>query len=222
MSLDPASPDARSLPEQDASAFFEAAFAAGTAQFVSGDGDDELDVETWRVEATAQDVQLFVQPCTGPTLDIGCGPGRLVAALTDRGIEAMGVDASASAVREARSRGALAVRRNLFDRLPGEGRWQHALLADGNIGIGGRPTTLLRRVGELLAPGGTALVEVAAPGRGLVRERRRLRVDGRLGPAFDWAVVGLDGLQRSLPGTGLVFVAAVEADRRWVATLRRE
>ena len=35
------------------------------------------------------------------------------------------------------------VRRDLFGALPGEGTWSHVLLADGNIGIGGDPVTLL-------------------------------------------------------------------------------
>ena len=36
-------------------------------------------------------------------------------------------------------RGVAALRRNVFDPLPGEGRWDTVLLADGNIGIGGAP-----------------------------------------------------------------------------------
>ena len=33
--------------------------------------------------------------------------------------------------------------------LPGEGRWHHVPLADGNIGIGGDPVPLQRRFVEL-------------------------------------------------------------------------
>ena len=36
---------------------------------------------------------------------------------------------------------------SVFDRLPGAGRWGTALLLDGNIGIGGRPTALLDAAG---------------------------------------------------------------------------
>jgi hypothetical protein len=36
--------------------------------------------------------------CDGPTIDLGCGPGRLVANLIRRGVPALGVDQSATAV----------------------------------------------------------------------------------------------------------------------------
>ena len=39
--------------------------------------------------------------------------------------------------------GGPALRRSVFDPLPGEGRWGTALLLDGNIGIGGDPRALL-------------------------------------------------------------------------------
>ena len=50
------------------------------------------------------------------------------------------------AVAQTPDRGVAAIRRNVFDALPGEGRWRTALLADGNIGIGGDPAALLRRL----------------------------------------------------------------------------
>src|SRR5690242_5511458 len=71
--------------------------------------------------------------CHGPTLDLGCGPGRLVAQLARRGVPALGVDVSHAAVRLGRAAGAAVLRRSVFDRLPGTGRWRHALLMDGNI-----------------------------------------------------------------------------------------
>ena len=43
-------------------------------------------------------------------------------------------------------RGVTGPARDVFDPLPGEGRWETALLADGNIGIGGDPVALLRRL----------------------------------------------------------------------------
>jgi hypothetical protein len=65
-------------------------------------------------------------------------------------------------VRQARRRGATAIHGDVFQPLPGEGLWRHILLADGNIGIGGDPDTLLARTRQLLAPGGTALIETVA------------------------------------------------------------
>jgi SAM-dependent methyltransferase len=80
--------------------------------------------------------ESVLERCAGATLDVGCGPGRLVAALTNTGVQALGVDVSAGAVTFARSLGASAVCRSVFDPLPGDGHWDHAILADGNIGIG--------------------------------------------------------------------------------------
>lgn len=109
----------------------------------------------------ADDVDLaMVGLCAGPTLDIGCGPGRMTAALGAAGHLALGIDVVDAAVSLTRQRGASALRRDVFQRLPGEGRWHCALLADGNIGIGGDPVALLQRVRTLLAPGGRVVVEV--------------------------------------------------------------
>jgi hypothetical protein len=86
------------------------------------------------------------------------------------------------------------LRRNVFDPLPREGQWDHALLADGNIGIGGRPSRLLRRAWSMLATGGSLHVELSEPGLGVVSGWRQLRVDGHLGPRFPWAAVSVDAI----------------------------
>ena len=77
---------------------------------------------------------------------------------------ALGIDVVHEAVGQTRARGAAALRRDIFGAVPGEGRWQTALLADGNVGIGGDPVALLRRLRRLLLPGGRVVVEVAPPG----------------------------------------------------------
>jgi SAM-dependent methyltransferase len=106
----------------------------------------------------------LVERCQGPTLDVGAGPGRLTVALAERGIPALGIDVTPDAVRQTRSAGALALTRDVFGRIPGAGRWRTVLLADGAIGIGGDPAALLRRISDLLAPQGRALVELQPPG----------------------------------------------------------
>ena len=58
----------------------------------------------WCADRTPGDGACSPGAC-GPTLDIGCGPGRLVAALTALRVPALGVDVSAEAVRQARRRG---------------------------------------------------------------------------------------------------------------------
>lgn len=181
-----------------------------------------LPVDRWRARWNPGD-EVIVHACAGPTLDLGCGPGRLTAALAERGVPALGVDVSPVAVALTRDRGAAALRRDLFSRLPGEGRWRHALLADGNIGIGGNPAALLRRVSELLSPGGSALVEVDRPGTGL--RRRPVRVtDGDRPPGawFAWAWLGVDAVQHTARGSGLRPVWFVQRGGRWFAALVKE
>ncbi|GGP33836.1 class I SAM-dependent methyltransferase [Saccharothrix coeruleofusca] len=175
-----------------------------------------LPVGRWRGEADAAD-EVLLRACGGPTVDLGCGPGRLVAALVRRGVVALGVDSSAVAVALTRSRGAPAVRRDLFGRLPGAGRWSHALLADGNIGIGGDPVALLRRAGKLLRRGGSVLVEVDPPGCGLRRERARIAG----GPWFDWARLDAAALAAAARRAGLRPGWVVERDGRWFAEVVR-
>ncbi|MFE0462831.1 methyltransferase domain-containing protein, partial [Kitasatospora sp. NPDC058965] len=121
-----------------------------------------LDVERWCAPAAGADHGLLLR-CTrlsAPVVDLGCGPGRLVAALLELGVPALGVDITRAAVARTRRLGGPALCRSVFDRLPAEGRWGGALLADGNLGIGGDPGSLLGRSAELLAPGGVLLVEV--------------------------------------------------------------
>jgi glycosyltransferase A (GT-A) superfamily protein (DUF2064 family)/SAM-dependent methyltransferase len=118
-----------------------------------------LDAARWSDHADEVD-QLVVSRCRGPVLDLGCGPGRMVQALAEAGIPALGVDMSAVAVWGTRSRGALAIQARLADRLPAEGRWETVLLMDGNIGIDGNVGALLERCRSLLLPGGTIIVEI--------------------------------------------------------------
>ncbi|MCG5436276.1 class I SAM-dependent methyltransferase [Micromonospora sp. PSH25] len=171
-------------------------------------------------------VESVAARCAGPTIDLGCGPGRLTRALAQRGLVALGVDISAEAVRLTQGRGVVALRRDVFEPLPGEGRWAHALLIDGNIGIGGDPVRLLRRCGALIAADGTLVVEVQPPGAGLWRGQayvlsgssgdRELR-----GPAFRWARVGAEAVARTAAAAGLRVADRFRFGARWFAELAR-
>lgn len=197
------------------------AFAGQPCEFVQADGTSRvMTVHLWSGEASPADLRLFVDRCQGPTLDVGCGPGRLTAALTDRGVHALGIDISAEAVRQTRARGAAAVRQDVFAELSGTTAWKHILLADGNIGLSGDPVRLLRRVAELLASGGSVLVEVARPGGGTVHEQVRLRVGARMSPPFSWATVGVDTIAAVAGESGFVVDRLHHDSGRYVATLR--
>ncbi|MGH3945192.1 MAG: methyltransferase domain-containing protein [Pseudonocardiaceae bacterium] len=185
-------------------AVFDPALAGRPARLVGDDGRIlPVVVERWLAPAGGED-EWLLDRCTGPTVDLGCGPGRLVAELACRGLPVLGVDCSHHAVRQCHSRGAPVLHRDVFAPLPGEGRWHHVLLADGNIGIGGDPAQLLRRCAALLRPDGTMLVEAEHPGAGLWRGVARLQVaDAATGPWFPWAVAGLQGLAALATQIGL-------------------
>ena len=183
------------------------------------DVDHPIDAAGWCRPALPGDQALLAQ-CAGPTLDVGCGPGRLTGALNRYGVPALGIDISAAAIRLARARGATAIRRNVFTHLPGHGRWRHLLVADGNIGIGGAPSTLLRRCRELLAPDGLLHIEVAAPGAGSWAGEVRLRDgDGPPSAPFRWAALAADDLPPVAGPAGLHVLSTWTEAKRWFATL---
>lgn len=177
-----------------------------------------LPIERWRAAPQDGDA-LLLDHCSGPTLDVGCGPGRLTGELVRRGVVALGVDISPVAVRLTQANGAPAIRRDVFGRLPGEGRWRHVLLADRNVGIGGNPVRLLRRAGELLRVGGSALVEVDPPGSGLRREH--VRISGSECGWFAWAWLGADAVERTAREACLATRWVRPRAGRWFAELVR-
>ena len=64
-----------------------------------------LDAAAWSATC-ARATAALLDRCRGATLDVGCGPGRLAAALRAPGSRALGVDISPEAVRQTRRRGA--------------------------------------------------------------------------------------------------------------------
>ena len=158
----------------------------------------------------------------GPVLDVGCGPGRHVLALAERGVVALGIDITPAAVDLARRRGASVLARSVFVRIPGAGRWSSALLLDGNLGIGGHPAALLERVASLLRPGGAVLVELEPPGTPHTAELVRFDIGGVEGPWFAWTAVAADELSDPAAAVGLFVEDVWPVGDRWFGTLRRE
>ena len=180
-----------------------------------------LPVRSWLGGRGADDVfdRAVVGMCDGPTIDLACGPGRLVAHLIRRGIPALGVDQSATAVQLARRSGAPALHRDVFDPLPGTGRWHTVLLADGNVGLGGDPRRILVRASELLRRGGRCLAEFDCDTTGVHRSWVRLESTKAVGPWFRWASVGIDSAGRLAEQAGMAVTAIHPVGERVVASL---
>lgn len=158
----------------------------------------------------------------GPVLDVGCGPGRHLHALSARGVFALGVDISPVAVELAIGGGARAIVGDVFDELPGAGTWRTALLFDGNIGIGGSPVRLLARLAALLDTPSTVLVEVEPPGVPTFSTRVRIeRDDGAVSAWFPWARVGAPEIARIARVAGFQLVELRSVSERWFAQLLR-
>ena len=113
---------------------------------------------------------------------------------------ALGIDVTPAArAAAARRRRRRVLRRCVFDRVPGEGRWRTALLLDGNIGIGGDPVALLApRSARCSVTTGGSSSRPARPAPPVRVERARLEVDGEARPEFEWQT----GRARSAPVAG--------------------
>jgi len=181
---------------------------------------DTLPLDRWLGPVDETDNEIL-ERVEGPVLDIGCGPGRHVAALRAAGRASLGLDLSPVAVSITRGRGADAVLGSVFHEVPRAGSWGTALLLDGNVGIGGAPGALLRRARELLAPAGTVLVELDPPGARTRLTQVRLEAPGVVSDWFAWAHVGMDGVEAVAAPAGLVPAWTLRAGERWFAALRR-
>jgi SAM-dependent methyltransferase len=202
---------------------FTAALRGEVCHVVEDDGVQRrsmrLPVARWS-ELSAADRDLLDE-CTGPVLDVGCGPGRMSAALAERGLPVLGVDVVPEAVRQTRRRGACALHRDVFGPLPAEGRWQTALLADGNLGIGGDPVALLARLRHAIAADGRVVCDLAEPGTGTRLVRAHLECAGRRSGSFPWAVVDASSLPGLAATAGFRGCRTAPVHGRWIGVVTR-
>jgi SAM-dependent methyltransferase len=204
------------MPEADT--LYAAALTAG-AQLVARTPDGRataVPAARWLAGAAGADERLLAR-ARGPVLDVGCGPGRHLVALHELRIPAIGIDASPTAVRVARDRGAAAVTASIFGLVPCPGLWRTVLLLDGNVGIGGDPAGLLSRVRSVLRADGSVLCELDAPGTGLRTFPLRLEHGADVSGWFRWAYVGADALGGLAARAGLRLRAVWQDDGRWFA-----
>jgi SAM-dependent methyltransferase len=156
----------------------------------------------------------------GPVLDVGCGPGRHLRALSARGVPALGLDISPVAVALASGGGARAIIADVFGHVPAAGTWRTALLLDGNIGIGGDPVRLLRRMRSLLHPEGVVLVELEPPGSVTHAARARLELAGERSGWFAWARLTTCQVAAVAAEAGMSMEREWSCGNRWFAWLR--
>jgi len=174
-----------------------------------------LPLGRWLGEPTTEDEEAL-ERVAGPVLDVGCGPGRHLVALRERGVEALGIDVSAVAIACARDRGVRAMQGSVFGPVPRLGRWGTALLLDGNIGIGGDPRALLLRLRAVLRADGRVIAEVEPPG--VQSAARSVRLEGSA--PFAWALVGVDAVEALAADGGFRVADVWCAGARWFADLR--
>ena len=184
-----------------------------------GIGRTRLPVQDWTRAVDPGDCHLL-DLCVGATLDIGCGPGRLTAELAARGHITLGIDIVHESIGQTRQRGGAALQRDIFGRIPGEGRWRTALLADGNIGIGGDPVKLLDRVRRILAPGGFVVIEVAPADTRTTSLKAQLECTCGYSVPFEWAVVCIEDLPRIAALAGLSVIGRSPVNGRQFAVLQ--
>lgn len=177
----------------------------------------ELPLVRWLGQPDTADESMLAR-CGDPTLDVGCGPGRLISALTTRDVPALGLDIAAPAVRLCRSRGLRVLARSVFDEVPDEGSWRTVLLADGNVGIGGDPVVLLQRCRDLLSPDGEIVVELDPPET--TSEPVRLSLHGdddHRSSWFDWAHVSAADIDTVAAVCDLTVIDRWTVSDRWFA-----
>ena len=134
-----------------------------------------LPLRRWLAPAASADL-LVVERAAAPVLDVGCGPGRMLAALEAQGRAATGIDVSPVAVRLARRRGGHAHPRERVlaaGARPRPGRASSCSTATS--GSAATRSGCSRAPPSCCAPGGEAIVEVDPAGDGLDRGRHAAR-----------------------------------------------
>lgn len=178
-----------------------------------------LPVARWAGPVDVADESLLVR-ALGPVLDVGCGPGRLTAALHRRGVEVLGLELVEEIPVLARAAGAPLHLGDVYESVPRPGTWRTVVLADGNLGIGGDASRLLGRLRDLLAEGGSILCEMH-PGPQLPEGLVRLEGLGAASTWFPWTLLGTEALPAVASAAGLIVSETWSMRGRDFASLER-
>jgi len=117
--------------------------------------------------ARAEIAALLARGVRGRVLDLGCGFGRHLVALRERGLEAFGLDRSLALLSRARELSGRIVRGD-FRALPFHGAsFDAVLMLFSSFGYFDDPTNALvaREVARVLAPGSLAVFDLMNPAR---------------------------------------------------------
>lgn len=122
-------------------------------------------IESRRLVTDGAVIQAVLERAPRTVLDIGCGEGWLVRALLRHGIRAIGVDAIAGLLDQARAAGDGEFRMATYDELAGACADLRADLAVCNFALFGKDSVeaLLRALPELLSEGGDLVVQTLHP-----------------------------------------------------------
>lgn len=165
-----------------------------------------------------------------PVADVGCGPGKYALELESRGVDAIGVDPSALALRTAREQG---VQRVLAGDLNTLGLTTDAVdavfMCGTQLGVAGTVAGLravLNDLDRIVAPGGRVVADLTDPteqaamlasegirhtetddlvrvdeDRGVGRRRMRTEYDGAVGPWIDLLLLSPAAAERAVEPT---------------------
>jgi len=168
--------------------------------------------------------QQAIRLAKGKTLDIGCGGGRVLLYLQEKGLDAVGVDISPLALEVCRRRGAKDVRLIPITKLSRKvGVFDTIVMYGNNLGLLGNPRRakwLLKRFYEMTSPEALIIGETIDPYKTTMKEhldyhkanrakgklggelRLRIRYKKFIGDWFDYMFVSKKELTDILEGTG--------------------
>ena len=155
--------------------------------------------------------------CVGPTLDVGCGPGRMTQLLAERGDIVLGIDVVPEAIWQTRDRGVAAILRDVFEDVPAEGRWQTCCSPMATSASAATPCGCCAGSRSCSAPVAASSPTSRRPApdctRGRATNSRRPTSE-----PFPWSVVGADAIGE-LVAAGALHGETLDVGDRWVGAL---